>query len=73
MQEFKQLFSDWLSNNLFLELSKQKTIITKLSLQKHNKTQEKAKFLGYTLTYYSDKTKHIKRYGINRKFRISIF
>jgi len=70
MQEFKQLFSDWLSNNLFLELSKQKTIITKLSLQKHNKTQEKAKFLGYTLTYYSDKTKHIKRHGINRKFRI---
>ena len=70
MQEFKQLFSEWIFNNLSLDLNNQKTLITNLSLQKHNKTQEKAKFLGFTLTYYSDKTKHIKRYGITRKFRV---
>lgn len=70
MEEFKELFTKWIKDNLELELNKQKTLITNLSLEKSRKTQQKAKFLGFTLTYYSSKHKHIKKYGIQKTFRI---
>jgi retron-type reverse transcriptase len=72
MEEFKDIFTNWLKNNLDLELNKQKTLITNLSLQKTTITQNKAKFLGFTLTYYSSKNKHIKKYGIKKNIRTDL-
>ena len=62
---FKEIFTKWLKENLLLELSEQKTSITGLK-EKGNK----ARFLGFSLSYYSKKSVTIAPYG--RYFKIKL-
>ena len=62
---YKEMFTKWLKDNLSLELSEQKTSITNLKDKK-----KKAKFLGFTLSYYSQKTPIISTYNRFTKIRL---
>ena len=55
-QEIQKIFSDWIQNNLKLELSLEKTRITDLEI-------EKAKFLGFQLSTGKQKKKKIGTVG----------
>jgi group II intron reverse transcriptase/maturase len=59
-KEIKDDIQQWILNNLKLELSKEKTLITNLK-------KEPAHFLGYTLQNYQDKAKIIKYTNKNGK------
>lgn len=67
---FKEIFSDWITQNLKLKLSDSKTVVTDLKKSKAGK----AHFLGFQLCYYSNKrilkigkTIKLKLNPINRK------
>ena len=71
MIKIKELLSEWIFNNLKLDLNKQKSLITNLEKPKNfRSTYQKAKFLGFTMCYYTNKNKHIKKYGITKKTRL---
>ena len=57
-QEFKELFTKWIKDNLLLDLSEQKTKITPL-----NKKEHKVQFLGFNLAYFSYKSLIIRKFG----------
>lgn len=70
MIEFKEILSKWILTNLKLDLNQQKSLITNLVKPKNSLyPYQKAKFLGFTMCYYTDKNKHIKKYGINKRTR----
>lgn len=63
-EEFKNLFSDWIKENLLLELSESKTKITNLLFNIN-----KIKFLGFNLAYYTRKNKIIRIIGTRKTIK----